>query len=40
MKGRVNSVDTSKLFQQHILGGMKWALGLSEGSVDVNNSLP
>jgi uncharacterized protein len=40
MKGRINSVETSKKFQQHILGGIKWALGLAEGSAEVNNPLP
>ncbi|MGV3531424.1 MAG: ThuA domain-containing protein [Chthoniobacteraceae bacterium] len=32
MKGRVNPPETAKQFQQHILGGIKWALGLAEGS--------
>ncbi len=28
LKGRINSVDISKAYQQHILGGIEWALGL------------
>ncbi len=28
LKGRINSVETSKAYQQHILGGIEWALGL------------
>lgn len=36
LKGRVNSIETSKKFQQHALGGIKWALGLAEGSVTPN----
>jgi uncharacterized protein len=36
LKGRVNPVETSKQFQQHILGGIKWALGLAEGSAQPN----
>ena len=32
MKGRINSVELSKQYQAHILGGIKWALGLAEGS--------
>jgi uncharacterized protein len=40
LKDRKNPVETSKQFQQHVLGGIKWALGLAEGSADVNNALP
>ncbi|HVV01729.1 MAG TPA: ThuA domain-containing protein [Verrucomicrobiae bacterium] len=29
---RENSKETSELYQQHILGGIKWALGLEKGS--------
>jgi uncharacterized protein len=36
MKDRKNSVETAQQFQQHILGGMKWALGLAEGSATPN----
>ncbi len=36
MKGRQNSVETSKQFQAHILGGIKWALGLAPGSAEPN----
>lgn len=34
--GRVNSVEMAKQYQAHILGGMKWALGLAEGSATPN----
>jgi type 1 glutamine amidotransferase len=30
-KGRKNSKETSEAYQQHILGGIKWALGLEPG---------
>lgn len=36
MKGRVNGPEISKQFQAHILGGIKWALGLVEGSAEPN----
>ena len=36
LKGRVNSVEISKQYQAHILGGIKWALGLAEGSAEPN----
>ena len=36
MKGRVNSVELAKQYQAHILGGIKWALGLVEGSAEPN----
>ncbi len=36
MKGRVNSVEVSKQYQAHILGGIKWALGLAKGEVTPN----
>ena len=32
LKDRKNTVETSKRYQAHILGGIKWALGLAEGS--------
>ena len=32
LKGRINPIEISKQFQQHILGGIKWALGLAPGS--------
>jgi type 1 glutamine amidotransferase len=28
IKDRKNSVDISKAYQQHVLGGIEWALGL------------
>lgn len=33
---RKNPVETSKKYQEHVLGGIKWALGLAEGSSDPN----
>ena len=39
MKDRKNSVETSKQYQAHILGGIKWALGLAEGSSTPNPEI-
>ena len=36
IKDRKNTPETSKHFQAHILGGIKWALGLSDGSSEPN----
>jgi uncharacterized protein len=36
IKDRKNSVELSKQYQSHILGGIKWALGLAEGSSTPN----
>lgn len=36
LKDRKNPVETSKLYQEHILGGIKWALGLAAGSATPN----
>ena len=36
LKDRKNSVEISKQYQAHILGGIKWALGLAEGSATPN----
>lgn len=36
LKGRINPVETAKQYQAHILGGIKWALGLAEGSAEPN----
>ncbi len=36
LKDRKNSVEISRQFQAHILGGIKWALGLVEGSAAPN----
>ena len=36
IKDRKNSVELSKQYQAHILGGIKWALGLAEGSSEPN----
>lgn len=35
MKNRVNSVEISKAYQQHVLGGIEWALGLKPGSSEL-----
>lgn len=40
LKDRKNPVEAAKKYQQHILGGIKWALGLAEGSSDPNNVQP
>lgn len=39
LKDRKNSVETSRQYQAHILGGIKWALGLAEGSSTPNPEL-
>ena len=36
LPGRINPVETSKQYQAHILGGIKWVLGLVEGSAQPN----
>jgi type 1 glutamine amidotransferase len=36
LKDRKNPVEISKQYQAHILGGIKWALGLVEGSATPN----
>jgi uncharacterized protein len=36
MKGRQNPVETAKQYQKHILGGIKWALGLEKGDATPN----
>jgi len=36
MKGRQNTVEMAQQYQAHILGGIKWALGLAEGSATPN----
>ena len=36
LKDRKNSIEVSKQYQAHILGGIKWALGLAEGSAAPN----
>jgi type 1 glutamine amidotransferase len=36
LKGRRNPVETSKQYQKHILGGIKWALGLEKGEATPN----
>lgn len=37
IKDRKNTVELAQQYQQHILGGIKWALGLAEGSAAPNN---
>lgn len=39
MSGRINPPEISKQYQAHILGGIKWALGVAEGSVEPNPSV-
>ncbi len=39
LKDRINPVETSKKYQAHILGGIKWALGLAEGSAEPNPNV-
>ncbi len=36
IKERKNSVEISRQYQAHILGGIKWALGLADGSEEPN----
>ena len=36
LPGRINDVSISKQYQAHLLGGLKWALGLAEGSAEPN----
>jgi hypothetical protein len=31
---RENPKEVAELYQKHILGGIKWALGLAEGSAE------
>jgi uncharacterized protein len=40
LKDRKNPVETAKKYQQHIFGGIKWALALAQGSSEANNPLP
>ena len=37
MKGRKNSVEVAKQYQQHILGGIKWALGVENCAAPLGN---
>jgi uncharacterized protein len=32
LKDRKNSIEISKAYQQHILGGIEWALGLKKSA--------
>jgi len=36
LKGRINPPEIAQQYQKHILGGIKWALGLAEGSAQPN----
>ncbi|HEX5175909.1 MAG TPA: ThuA domain-containing protein [Chthoniobacteraceae bacterium] len=36
LKDRKNSIELSKQYQAHVLGGIRWALGLAQGSADPN----
>lgn len=36
-KDRKNSPEIAKTYQEHILGGIKWALGLIEGDAELGN---
>ena len=36
LKGRINPVETSNQFRSHLLGGIRWALGLAAGSSEPN----
>lgn len=36
LKDRKNSVETSRQYHAHLLGGLRWALGLAEGSSTPN----
>jgi type 1 glutamine amidotransferase len=36
LPGRINPPEISKQYHAHILGGIKWALGLAEGSATPN----
>ncbi|MFM8982906.1 MAG: ThuA domain-containing protein, partial [Spartobacteria bacterium] len=33
---RLNSIETASQFRSHLLGGIRWALGLAPGSADPN----
>jgi type 1 glutamine amidotransferase len=37
IKDRKNPVELAQQYQHHLLGGIKWALGLAEGSAAPNN---
>lgn len=39
MNGRVNPPERARQYQAHILGGIKWALGLAEGSSEPNPTV-
>ena len=40
LRDRKNSIETARKFQQHILGGIKWALGLEKGSAEPQPEKP
>ncbi len=37
LKDRKNATDISKAYQQHVLGGIEWALGLKKSAAPANN---
>jgi type 1 glutamine amidotransferase len=39
LKDRKNSVEISKQYQAHLLGGISWALGLAQGSAEPNPNV-
>jgi len=39
LSGRVNTPEISKQYQAHILGGIKWALGIVDGSAEPNPAV-
>lgn len=36
LSASINPVETSKQFQTHLLGGIRWALGMAAGSSEPN----
>lgn len=39
LKGRINPVGTANQFRGHLLGGIRWALGLAQGASDPNPEI-
>lgn len=39
LKGRINPVETATQFRNHLLGGIRWALGLAQGSSAPNPEI-
>ena len=40
LKDRKHPVETSRQYHAHLLGGIKWALGLVDGSTEPNIEPP